>query len=209
VFSGIVETCAPILTAQSTEQVLQIAVERPKTFDDLRIGDSIATDGVCLTIEGFSKESMTFALGPETLRITGWTGSNVLGRVVNLERSLRLSDRIHGHLVTGHVDAAGCVLELVRQGDTQQMMITFPPALAPFIWFKGSITVNGVSLTINQVGTDTFSVGLIPETLRRTNLGRLRMGDLVNLEVDNSARGLVRWAQLQEQGRGRRGEDTP
>lgn len=198
-FSGIVETNATILAAKTVGPLLQIQVERPKTFDDLRIGDSVCTDGVCLTVEAFDEDRIQFALGPETLQVTGWSSASVLGKSVNLERSLRLNDRIHGHLVTGHVDVTGTIADLKRDGETQLMTIEFPAALLPFIWFKGSITINGVSLTVNRVESRQFSVGLIPETLRRTNLGLLKIGDKVNLEADNMARGLVHWARVKEE----------
>lgn len=200
-FSGIVETSAIVIAAIQKGAVLQIRIERPKAFDDLRIGDSIATDGVCLTLEEFNEESMRFALGPETLKVTGWTLSSVLGRVVNLERSLRLSDRIHGHLVTGHVDATAKIVKLKRQGETLDMEIEIPPPIKAFVWPKGSIAINGVSLTINHTTPAGFTVGLIPETLRRTNLGELQEGGTINLEADNSARGLVHWARLNEEER--------
>jgi len=190
-FSGIVETTSQITTVVERSGVLQCQVARPPSFDDVKTGDSIAVDGVCLTVETFDPESLTFALGPETLRVTGWTPRGVLGRVVNLERSLRLNDRIHGHLVTGHVDAVGTVQALDREGETLRLTISIPSALAPYVWPKGSIAINGVSLTINNASPREFQVGLIPETLKRTNLGALELNSSVNLEIDNMARGLV------------------
>lgn len=196
-FSGIIETTSTITAAEEAGVLTRIQIERPKGFTDLRTGDSICTDGVCLTLEEFDSQKMTFALGPETLKITGWDTSGVLKRVVNLERSLRLEDRIHGHLVTGHVDTTGSLKEITRSGDTQFMRIEFAREFAPFIWAKGSVAINGVSLTINQATVNDFTVGLIPETLKRTNLGGLQVGGKVNLEIDNMARGLVNWARLE------------
>ncbi|MBX3021659.1 MAG: riboflavin synthase [Bdellovibrionales bacterium] len=195
-FSGIVETTAVIQSSQERAGVLQITLERPNNFTDIATGDSIAVDGVCLTVETFSPTALTFALGPETLRVTGLTPSGVKGRVVNLERSLRLGDRLHGHLVTGHVDVTAQVVGSERQGETLTLTIALPAALKTLIWPKGSIAINGVSLTINAVTADIFQVGLIPETLKRTNLGALNVGAMVNLEADNMARGLVRLAEL-------------
>jgi len=197
-FSGIVETTAQVGQAQAHGELVRIVVERPKSFDDLGIGDSICVDGVCLTIEEFDAKQMRFALGPETLKVTGWTQASVLNRAVNLERSLRLQDRIHGHLVTGHVDTTGVISELERLSDSLSLKVEYAAAFAPYIWAKGSATINGVSLTINEATAKWFTVGLIPETLKRTNLGVLRVGDKVNLEIDNMARGLVNWARLQE-----------
>lgn len=197
-FSGIVEFTSRVLEATSRGAVVQLIVEKPSEFNDLSTGDSIATDGICLTLEEQTSTTMRFALGPETLKVTGWDTAGVLNRVVNLERSLRMGDRIHGHLVTGHVDSQGTIVDIERQEGSQVMKIAFPDTIRPFIWPKGSITVNGVSLTINQVTTQNFSVGLIPETLKRTNLGLLSKGQSVNLEVDNNARGLVHWLRQQE-----------
>ena len=200
-FSGIVETTSKITAAKASGSVTRIQIERPSSFTDLRTGDSICTDGVCLTVEEFDHEVMQFALGPETLKVTGWETSGVVDRVVNLERSLRLEDRIHGHLVTGHVDTTGIIKEITRSGDTQFMRVEFPREFAPYIWAKGSIAINGVSLTVNQASAADFTVGLIPETLKRTNLGELKNGARVNLEIDNMARGLVNWARLQKEAR--------
>lgn len=195
-FSGIVETTAPVVGSEERAGVLQITLERPSAFDDLRPGDSVACDGVCLTLEKFEANSMQFALGPETLKVTGWSASGVLNRAMNLERSLRLGERIHGHLVTGHVDARAKVVEIQIEGETRTMSIEIPRRLEAYVWSKGSIAINGVSLTINHVGPRLFQVGLIPETVKRTNLGRLQAGMEVNLEADNLARGLVHLAEL-------------
>jgi riboflavin synthase len=196
-FSGIVETTSIVIGAATHGPVIRFMVERPKDFNDLSKGDSIAVDGVCLTVEEFDPEAIQFAIGQETQRVTGWSLSGVLGKVVNLERSLRLGDRIHGHLVTGHVDALGKILNLKQDGGTQEMKIGFNESIRPYVWPKGSIAVNGVSLTINQAEADFFTVGLIPETLKRTNLGALTEGAEVHLEIDNSARGLVHWLRNQ------------
>lgn len=193
-FSGIVETQSSILAARPGSETVAIDIKRPSNFNDLNIGDSIAVDGICLTLEATTADLMTFTLGPETLRVTGWTRDGVVNRAVNLERSLRLNDRIHGHLVTGHVDSTALVREAKWEGETLRLEIEIPTALKPFIWPKGSVAVNGVSLTVNSA-TDVFSVGLIPETLKRTNLKNLKAGDRVNLEADNMARGLFHFAK--------------
>lgn len=198
-FSGIVETTARILSSHSRDQILEIQIERPVSFTDLSTGDSIAVDGVCLTLEKFDSKTLTFALGAETLRVTGWDVSGVNERVVNLERSLRLNDRIHGHLVTGHVDALGVVAQAEKIGEGLKLTIEFPKTCAAYIWPKGSIAINGVSLTLNETSLNTFQVGLIPETLKRTNLGNLKEGMAVNLEIDNMARGLVHFAKVNKE----------
>lgn len=191
VFSGIVETQSPILHVGREREIVRIRVARPAEFIDIRTGDSICSNGVCLTVEAFDKETMTFALGAETLKITGWNDANLSGRRLNLERSLRMGDRIHGHIVTGHVDGTGVVVNVQDLGGSTQIDIRVPEELAKFFWKKGSWAVNGVSLTINSAENGLVSSCLIPETLKRTNLESLKAGDPVNLEVDSMARGLI------------------
>jgi riboflavin synthase len=192
-FSGIVETQSRVLKALQDRDLLRIEVERPQDFDDIRIGDSIATSGVCLTVETFSEKNMTFALGAETLKVTGWTKDALLARPVNLERSLRFGDRIHGHMVSGHVDTVGEVALIEDVGGSVQLNVQAPKSILGYVWKKGSWAVNGVSLTINSVEGDIVGMCLIPETLKRTNLGELKKGDRVNLEVDMVARGLIQY----------------
>jgi riboflavin synthase len=199
VFSGIIETTARVLHSKAgSGGVVRICIEKPRLFEDLNVGDSVAVNGVCLTVESWDDGGVLFALGAETLRVTGWTSQNLPGQVVNLERSLRLGDRLHGHLVTGHVDARAGVVETRSEGEGLFARIAIPESLTAFIWPKGSVAVDGVSLTINQVSGATFTIGLIPETLKRTNLKKLRPGLEINLEVDNMARGFVHWADLKQ-----------
>ncbi|MDX9730292.1 MAG: riboflavin synthase [Bdellovibrionales bacterium] len=203
-FSGIVETTAPILRAEEIRQgaLVRIWVARPSEFDDIKIGDSIANDGVCLTVEAFDAETIQFALAAETLAVTNWRTAGVaslVGRTVNLERSLRMGDRIHGHWVTGHVDAAARVVRvsdtITESGDAQVTLrileIEIPKELRAMVWKKGSWALNGVSLTVNSVEGGVASHCLIPETLQRTNLGLLKEGDLANVEIDVFARALA------------------
>ena len=201
-FSGIVESLQPVLKVQKGEgPLIRVKVQKPPEFDDLKTGDSIATDGVCLTVEEFETETMTFALAAETLKVLRWSPENpeaLLGKKLNLERSLRLGDRIHGHLVTGHVDSLGEVLRSEGLGENWFLDIKVADAVLPFVWKKGSITLNGVSLTVNEVSGNKVSVGLIPETLKRTNLGELKRGSFVNVEPDYMAKALHRMMQTQE-----------
>ena len=192
-FSGIVETRSRVLNAQTEGGLVRIQMARPTEFKDLKIGDSVCVNGICLTVERFDDVEMTFALGAETLRITGWTADGLRDRDLNVEGSLRFGDRIHGHLVAGHVDNVGTVLKFQDQGGSVDVDIKAPSAMLPFIWKKGSWAVNGVSLTINEVQGDVVSMCLIPETLKRTTLGDLKAGVQVNLEADLMARGLVHY----------------
>lgn len=195
-FSGIVESQSTILDAQAAAGIVRLTLEKPSEFNDLKAGDSIAVNGVCLTLERFDDLSMVFALGAETLHVTGWSARDLKGMRVNVERSLRFGDRVHGHLVTGHVDAVATIAAVVDLGGSNQVDVRIPPALRSFVWQKGSWAVNGVSLTINAVADDIVSVCLIPETLARTNLGQVRVGDRVNIEFDWLARGLFRALEL-------------
>jgi riboflavin synthase len=197
-FSGIVESKAAIARAEEVipGKLIRIWVSRPAEFTDLKVGDSVATDGVCLTVEAFDNRAIQFALAAETLAVTNWNTeakkvSDLVGRFVNLERSLRLGDRIHGHLVSGHVDAASKVVRVEDLGETRIIDITIPSELRGMVWKKGSWALNGVSLTVNSVDGGVASHCLIPETLSRTNLGSLQVGDLVNIEVDVFARALA------------------
>lgn len=194
-FSGIVEAQARVLKTRRDRGLVFIEVEKPVAFTDLKVGDSVCTSGVCLTIESFDEEQMVFALGAETLQVTGWNETSLTGAAVNLERSLRMQDRNHGHMVSGHVDAVGEVVRVQDLDGSVQVDIRAPNFLLRYIWKKGSWAVNGVSLTVNAVENGIVSVCLIPETLRRTNLGAVKVGDRVNLEIDMMARGLVQFLE--------------
>jgi riboflavin synthase len=190
-FSGIVEAVSTIFSVQPGPSVTRISVKKPSTFNDLKIGDSIAIDGACLTVEDFNDESIQFALGFETLKLLKWTENDLIDRKVNMERSLRYGDRVHGHFVTGHIEYLGKVTLSQAQGDSWLLDIEVDSKGLPHFWKKGSITINGVSLTINDVVENKISVCLIPETIKRTNLASLKMGDVVNVEADMMAKVLV------------------
>lgn len=191
-FSGIVECQSPVLKVVPRQGVLEVHIRRPSQFNQLSVGDSLSVNGVCLTIEFYDSEKIAVALAAETLQVTQWDEKNLLGRPLNLERSLRFGDRVHGHLVTGHVDALGEVVAIERAGECSKVRLRAPQQLRSYFWKKGSLAVNGVSLTINQLDSlGTIEVCLIPETLRSTNLGSLQEGDWVNIEADNLAKGLV------------------
>ncbi len=154
-------------------------------LDDVVVGDSIACNGVCLTVVEKQGDCFSVDASPETLSCT--IGLDVPGPI-NLEKALRLADRLGGHLVSGHVDGVGEVLRFDPVGDNRLLEICAPSSLAKYIARKGSITVNGVSLTTNSVSRATFSINLIPHTLEATTLGKLQAGHSVNLEIDLIAR---------------------
>lgn len=191
-FSGIVESVQPIVKSEELQNAFRIAVTRPQDFDDIKSGDSIACDGVCLTVETFNQHEMTFALAAETIRVLNWTPTTWVGKKLNLERSLRFGDRIHGHLVTGHVDSLGVVTRAELVGESFFLDVKVADSILPFVWKKGSITLNGVSLTVNEIKGSVVGVCLIPETVKRTNLGALVSGSTINVEPDYMARAVMR-----------------
>jgi len=190
-FSGIVEAVSEIKSSQGLENAYRIQVGKPDQFNDLHLGDSIAVDGVCLTVEAFDDEQMTFAVAAETIRVLNWNPASWVGKRVNLERSLRFGDRIHGHLVTGHVDSLAQVTRAELSGESFFLDVKVASSVLPYLWKKGSITVNGVSLTVNELKGSIVELCLIPETLKRTNLGALKVGQVVNIEPDYMARAVV------------------
>ena len=197
-FSGLVEACVPVVRTEVPHgadgaHLLRLSLERPSGFTDLRIGDSIACDGVCLTLENFTEKTLQFALAHETLLVTGWTVDSLRGQRLNLERSLKPSDRNHGHWVTGHVDSRSRVVDVRDASGVRWIKLHVPRSLQGQVWPKGSWAVNGVSLTINNVDPGGLEHCLIPETMARTNLAELRIGDEVNVEVDPMARA---WSAL-------------
>lgn len=192
-FTGIVEATAHVLTIQEGRGVIRLEIEKPSSFQDVKIGDSISVNGICLTVEAFDENRLQFALAPETLQVTGWTLSSLQGRRLNLERSLKFGDRIHGHLVSGHVDAMAEVIIAEQQGESLLLTIQVPQNLTMYFWAKGSITISGVSLTINKVTNGKLEVCLIPETLKQTNLSTVKVGEKVTIEIDTLARGMIHW----------------
>lgn len=198
-FSGIVECTSKAINVFSpSTEVVRVQVERPGTFNDIEIGDSIAVNGVCLTVEAFDEKSIQFAIGKETLNITGWSQEWLGHAILNLERSLSLGARIHGHLVSGHVDIQGKVSDLTSSEEGLELWVEFPKNFRAYFWPKGSVALNGVSLTINEVKENALRVNLIPETLRVTNLGELKAKDFINIEIDSFARGLIHYFKDKE-----------
>jgi len=190
-FTGIVEAKSKVLNVQSGEQSFKLTLARPPHFDDLHRGDSIACNGVCLTLENFDNQTLQFTVGFETINVTAWNLEKLLDLEFNLERSLKFGDRIHGHLVSGHVDALAEVVHREWVGECLIFNFSLPHALRKEIWKKSSVAINGVSLTVNEVDKDTFSVCLIPETLHQTQLETVIVGDKVNIETDYYMKGLL------------------
>ncbi|HEY7308537.1 MAG TPA: riboflavin synthase [Gemmataceae bacterium] len=182
-FTGLVEVLGVVRDLVSEGAGCRLTVVAPSIAAELSLGESVAVNGACLTVVARDAETCSFELGPETLRRTN-LGQLRVGDRVNLERSLRLSDRLGGHLVQGHVDGVGEVAERLTQGDWVTVWFRCSPDLAAQMVPKGSVTVDGVSLTVVEVGADRFSVALIPHTLAHTTLGFKGPGAAVNLETD-------------------------
>ena len=182
-FTGLVEGVGEIVGLTPLAEGLKVTVKTPFPVAELSLGESVAVAGACLTVVAIAPPAASFEVSPETLACTTFPLKKV-GDRVNLERSLRLGDRLGGHLVTGHVDAAGVVGQL-RSGPAYfQLQIELPAPLGTLVIEKGSIAVDGVSLTVNSIKGAAFSVNIIPFTARKTTLGALRVGDRVNLEAD-------------------------
>lgn len=188
-FTGLVDHCGRIAASTPSGSGRTLRIE--SAFRDYVLGESIACDGVCLTVERWDSGSFVVTAGDETLRVTT-LGERRVGEAVHLERALRVGDRLGGHMVQGHVDGVGVVRRVVPGPTWTRVDFAVPAALARYIAQKGSVTVDGVSLTVNEVHDDaaghTFSVGLVPHTLAVTRLGGFVAGTKVNIETDLLAR---------------------
>jgi len=187
-FTGIVEELGEVVSVEHLGGTARITVRGPQVTADARHGDSIAVNGTCLTVTGLSGSDFTADVMAETLHRTG-LGALSPGSPVNLERSLRVGDRLGGHMVQGHVDGVGTVTSRVSSDRWDVVRITVPPGLARYLVEKGSVAVDGVSLTVSALGGGPgeqpwFEVSLIPATLVATTLGRVQPGASVNLEAD-------------------------
>lgn len=181
-FTGLVETVGEVESVTAVGGGLRVRV-RTSLAPELAIGDSVAVNGCCLTMVELGVDAVSADVGPETARLTT-IGEAVPGRVVNLERSLGAAGRFGGHFVQGHIDGTGHLTSVREEGEAHWLTIAFPPALAPLLVPKGSIAVDGISLTVATLEDTTFSVMIIPHTWAHTNLRTLVPGDAVNLECD-------------------------
>lgn len=188
-FTGLVEETGEMVRVEEGP-FLRVRIAAKEVLSDLKVGDSVAVDGVCLTAVAVDGEGFWVELAQETLRRTAPTWR--VGHRPNLERALRVGDWLGGHLVTGHVDGVAEVVAIREAPGALDFHFRPPRELSRYIAEKGSVALNGVSLTVAGLGEETFFVTLIPHTLQVTNLGSLRVGDRVNLEVDLIARYLER-----------------
>jgi riboflavin synthase len=186
VFTGIVEDLGEVEAVDLEGDFARVHIRSSVVTSDARLGDSICVSGVCLTVTaltGSPPQAFTADVMGETLRYSSLKSLSP-GTRVNLERSVRLEDRLGGHLVQGHTDGTGTIQSRVSHPDWDVVRVSLPAALARYVVHKGSITVDGVSLTVSGIEDDWFEISLIPETLKRTTLGVKQPGDEVNLEVD-------------------------
>lgn len=202
-FSGIVERVGLVESLVASRDGGRVLIVRSDIFRDdveprddrpVRLGDSISISGVCLTVVALNGHRASFDVGSETIRRTT-LASWKTGREVNLERSLRVGDRLDGHIVQGHVDAVCEVLRRDEEGNTIRLLLTLPPPIAPFVVEKGSVTVDGVSLTVGEAEAEQFTVYIIPHTAEITTLRTAQPGTLLNVEADCIARYLSSLAE--------------
>ena len=182
-FTGLIEGLGTISSIRSSGQGRRLVVTADYVLENCRIGDSIAVNGACLTAVSVSEKRFEVDVSPETLRTTT-LGSAKIGERVNLERSLRLSDRIDGHLVSGHVDGTGVIKDRQAAGNATVVAIGIPEPLSRYLIEKGAVAVDGISLTVNDCDQTSFTVSIIPHTGQMTTIGFKKIGQPVNLEMD-------------------------
>ena len=193
-FTGLVEAVGELIERKPTDRGFRLRIGTALA-GELSPGDSLAVNGVCLTVILAETQEVHADVGPETHRVTT-LGSLAHGSAVNLERPLRADSRFGGHFVQGHVDAVGYIEELRQDAEFHWLTVSFPSQLAPYLVHKGSIAVDGISLTVAGLGVDRFDVQLVPFTMQHTNLHRAQVRDRVNLECDMVGKYVVRAAEI-------------
>ncbi len=182
-FTGLIEEVGKVKSINRKYDGLQIQVQAEKILEDVKIGDSISINGVCLTVVSIGEGSFSFDVSQETLN-----RSNIkylkIGDYVNLERALRVSDRLGGHIVQGHVDTTGKISKIIPLGEHTVFQIDIPEKYIHLVVEKGSIAVDGISLTVNSLERNIISINIIPHTIKQTNLQYRKIGDIVNIEFD-------------------------
>jgi len=193
-FTGIIEAVGRLAAVEPRGSQVGVVVDAPAVSEGVRIGDSIAVNGTCLTVTKIDVGRLHFDAVRETLERTS-LGDQRVGARVNLERAMRADGRLDGHIVQGHVDGTGRVADLARDGDDVRLAVECGPEIARYLVPKGSVAIDGVSLTVVGVSDAGFDVALIPHTLAATNLGDRRLGDRVNLEADVLGKYVVRYLE--------------
>lgn len=182
-FTGIVKSIGEITNLQKKDEITEVSIQSNLVSKHLNIGDSVNVDGICSTIVSNKENELTFQYMPETIYKTS-VGTWAKGKKVNLETSLSMEDAISGHFVSGHIDATGTIKSVKALGDAKEIEITYTRELRKFIALKGSVSIDGISLTVSMLEPATFFVSLIPHTIQNTTLGEKKEGDIVNIEID-------------------------
>lgn len=204
IITGVGRIAALHALGSSLHHGKRLHVEAPPGYlDDVGLGDSIAINGACMTVTSLELPQRQFTIDISAESLARTTGLAAIGHRLNLEKALRANDRLGGHIVSGHVDGTGQVTRFEQVGESWELCVMAPPELGKYLAYKGSITVNGVSLTVNSVEDTlegcTFSINLIPHTVDNTALGTVKAGTLVNLEIDTVARYVERMLQPSQQ----------
>ncbi|MFA6050327.1 MAG: riboflavin synthase [Candidatus Paceibacterota bacterium] len=181
-FTGIIKATSKVKKTFENKGILDVSIEAPKGWK-AKLGESIALNGVCSTVSRKTAKEISFEYMPETLDKTN-VGELSVGDVVNLETSLRLGDSLDGHFVTGHIDAVGKIVKIKKEGKSKVFSVSIPKELRKYIAYKGSVTIDGIALTISKKTAQGFEVSLIPYTLAHTNLDSRKEDDTVNIECD-------------------------
>ena len=182
-FTGIIEELGKIRNITQLSNGAKLVVECSKILSDIKVGDSISVNGVCQTVTEFDSSAFSVLLSDETLRITNFSDSKQ-GDFVNLERALTLNSRLGGHIVSGHIDTIGTLVNSEKLSDFFSLAFEIPEKFAKYVIYKGSITVNGISLTVSDIKDNVFTTAIIPHTYKNTVLKYLNSGDKVNIETD-------------------------
>ena len=200
-FTGLIETVGTIVRVEKSGSAATLSASARFTDDAVRIGDSIAINGVCLTVTGMSGDVHIFDVSPETLERTSLRSARP-GVRVNMERAMKISDRLGGHIVSGHVDCVATITQQRRIGDNTVFQFRVPRELIRFIASKGSVAIDGISLTVNSVEEESFSVNIIPHTAANTTLHQRKPGDEINIETDILAKYVDRLLGASGKGQG-------
>jgi len=197
-FTGLIEEVGKIISIKKGTRSCQVSIACQKVLEGLKAGDSVATNGVCLTVVRCDGYAFTADIMPETLKVSS-LGKLLVGTYVNLERALCIGDRLGGHFVSGHIDCVGLLIKITKDDNATKLRIKPPVGFMKYIVEKGSITIEGVSLTVSDLGKENFEVSIIPMTKAETTLLTKKTNDLLNLEGDIIGKYVYRMAQVDQQ----------
>ena len=182
-FTGLIEELGTVMGKTEGGRSSKLTIKASKVLEGVQIGDSISTNGVCLTVTHFTKEQFTVDVMPETMMRSNLKDVKA-GTSVNLERALRLGDRLGGHMVSGHIDGQGTITSIAKDENAYWFQISASPSILKYIIEKGSVALDGISLTVAAVDFESFKVSIIPHTLKKTSLDKRKVGDAINIECD-------------------------